>query len=412
MPLSHQAQRKTPATGAHVRPPWGSSGWNKSGAMVPDAKNPPPPVRSRSALSRREANVPRPSPAKPQPQPRASRARDKENPAGTSATTAPVAPAARTPPPVAAPFSDPGTTNAVASATSVPAPARPPTPVGSGGVGPAGTNFSLATSPSLERLPAPSPVSAERDGSNEDKEQEAVDACIKVLCTVETEGVEKALDESRSERVAVIDASSTPARGKKTVEIKIEAPSPAAEIVTPEKMLTRVGCAAPADGTADDAAISGPETPFTASRAAKRSRPDPNDVLQDGGEPAVDVEALSAPGGILHALFLSRSGGFSCESSDEEVVQRTEAVVFAKKLAEGAAAELASARFALRVTPEARVEKREALREVADRAADWLRALQPAFGAIADFATEAFETTRRAEARVEANKFSYLARAL
>ena len=106
MPLSHQAQRKTPATGVHVRPPWGSSGWNKSGAMVPkDAKATPPPARPRSALTRREANVPRPSPAKPQAQPRASRAREKENPDGTSAPATPAAPVApaRTPPPFAAP---------------------------------------------------------------------------------------------------------------------------------------------------------------------------------------------------------------------------------------------------------------------------------------------------------------------
>ena len=239
MPLSHQAQRKTPATGVHVRPPWGSSGWNKSGAMVPkDAKTPPPPLRPRSALSRREANVPRPSPAKPQP--RASCAREKENPNGTSApaTPAPVAPTARTPPPFAAPFSDLDTADAVESATGATAPACPPTPVGSGGVDPAGTDFSLATTPSLGGQPAPSPVPAERERDDEDEDRKAVDACLDALCAVETEGVETAPDdESRSRRVPVVDAetSSTPAREKKTVEIKVEAPSPAAEIVTPEK---------------------------------------------------------------------------------------------------------------------------------------------------------------------------------
>ena len=37
---------------------------------------------------------------------------------------------------------------------------------------------------------------------------------------------------------------------------------------------------------------------------------------------------------------------------------------------------------------------------MADRAADCLRALQPAFGVVAERAAEAFETTRRAEARL------------
>ena len=290
MPLSHQAQRKTPATGVHVRPPWGSSGWNKSGAMVPkDAKTPPLPARPRSALTRRESNVPRPSPAKPQAQPRASCAREKENPDGTSAPAAPPAPAARTPPPFAAPFSDLDAVDVVEPATSAPAAACPPTPVGSGGVGPAGTDFSLATpTPSL-RLEAPSPVSREEE--EEDEERDAVDACLDALCAVEPEGVEPALgdDAPSPERVAPPASSSTPAREKeetKTVEIKIEAPSPAPEIVSPAKTPTRRATPArlPTKSADDDTAdAADAETPFAASRAAKRSRPDPSDVLQDGG---------------------------------------------------------------------------------------------------------------------------------
>ena len=355
MPLSHQAQRKTPATGVHVRPPWGSSGWNKSGAMVPkDAKATPPPARPRSALTRREANVPRPSPAKPQAQPRASRAREKENPDGTSAPATPAAPVApaRTPPPFAAPFSEIDAVDPVEPATSARAPACPPTPVGSGGVGQAGTDFSLATPPpSLGRRPAPSPVPDERERNDEEEEGQAVDECLDALCAgSDAEGLETArAREPSPKRVAAPASPTTPSREKtKTVEIKIEAPSPSAAIATP------------ADATAADAGnASGPETPFTASRAAKRSRPDPNDVLQDGGEPAADVEALCAPGGILRALFRSREDD---DVGGDDVDRMLEAVAFAKTLAEGAAAELASARTALRATPEARVAKKEALR--------------------------------------------------
>ena len=130
---------------------------------------------------------------------------------------------------------------------------------------------------------APSPVSREGEEDDEDEERDAVDACLDALCVIETEGVETegiepALDGDAPspERIAPPASSSTPAREEtKTVEIKIEAPSPAPEIVST------------AD---DDAARADAETPFAASRAAKRSRPDPNDVLQDGGEPAADVE--------------------------------------------------------------------------------------------------------------------------
>ena len=108
-----------------------------------------------------------------------------------------------------------------------------------------------------------------------------MDECLDALCAgSDAEGLETArAREPSPKRVAAPASPTTPSREKtKTVEIKIEAPSPSAAIATP------------ADATAADAGNdSGPETPFTASRAAKRSRPDPNDVLQDGGEPAADV---------------------------------------------------------------------------------------------------------------------------
>ena len=412
MPLWHQAQRKTQGS-LNVRPPWGGSGCSKSVAMVPKGESKTPPTKqTKSGLSRREANVPvKASPAKPNAQPRVpshQKARavrtegDKENPTKSSTPIAPAIPITHTPtrsPPFAAPFTDTvehedqakdgivvvqETTDSV---SITPRSAPPPTPIGLGGVG--ATDASFTT-------PVRNPPSSEVD----EKENEAETNCA--YDTFDEQLVDKLVDaccDETCESFALeTESKSDP------VTVKIEMPSPEVEIgvpieadisqsdpiaqseevdasVSPERNIEiseLAACVTPSpvgrntDPTSDEP-FTFPVTPYTASRVAKSNAPTPHDLFNNGGDPTCDIETLSKAGGVLHALFRT-----------DETKPKNDAVVFANTLASLASDELTSVRAQLRATRDDHVDKKEALRAVADRAADWLRALHPAFVAIAN----------------------------
>ena len=182
-----------------------------------------------------------------------------------------------------------------------------------------------------------------------------------------------------------------------------------------------------------------PATPVSVSAAARRRHPEPTELLLEGGEPFVDVRALTAPGGALYALTLdvarpkiARIGSSDAngstpspkrrvradddtddEGDDDEAVYR--ASKFAVRLVESAATELAGASRELTAAADedvaqtaaevsraevadvedavmvallnarsaaARAERRRLLQQIAQRATDWVCAVQPSLGAL------------------------------
>ena len=182
-----------------------------------------------------------------------------------------------------------------------------------------------------------------------------------------------------------------------------------------------------------------PATPVSVSAAARRRHPEPTELLLEGGEPFVDVRALTAPGGALYALTLdaarpkiARIGSSDAngstpspkrrvradddtddEGDDDDAVYR--AAKFAVRLVESAATELAGASRELTAAADedvaqtaaevsraevadvedavmvallnarsaaARAERRRLLQQIAQRATDWVCAVQPSLGAL------------------------------
>lgn len=484
MPLSFQATRKTPATGANVRPPWGSSGWSKSGAMdSSEGKTPPPGTRPRSGLTRREANVSaRATPTKPQATPRVSSHQasthsavcDKENPTPPSTPTAPALPCtthATRSSAFAAPFtgdlreeeeqppktdgkkeeSQPKTetTDGTAHAldeldeTNAPNAVAPNTSIGLGGVGGLESSFAPVrmNGDDFEELLTGKAQDGddcclEKDVENAETAAEAANAAISSATAAPTDDRDdtETLDSSENKTNTVVSikkempspvvciasdaneceaneseaneseaneceanaseaneseppqsATESPARLAETFADpfanRFESPAPAAKPTSPSKCL---------------------ETPFTASKSAKtRPAPDPNELLVNGGDPFVDLRFLSKPGGVLFPLFTNGDGDAAV--GDETLTQkRTEAALFATKLAGLATQELCSVRAQLRLTPKDHVQRRDALRAVADRAADWLRALHPAFAALAGDVVDQVAALEETKARLQA----------
>ena len=481
MPLSFQATRKTPATGANVRPPWGSSGWSKSGAMdSSEGKTPPPGTRPRSGLTRREANVSaRATPTKPQATPRVSSQQastlsavcDKENPTPPSTPTAPALPCtthATRSSPFAAPFAAPftgdlreeeeqppktdgkkeesqpktETTDGTAHAldkldeldeTNAPNAVAPNTSIGLGGVG--GLESSFATPVRMNgddfeelltgKAQDGDDCCLEKDVENAETAAEAANAAISsataaptdarddtetldslenktntlvsikkempspVVCIASDANECEANESEANESEPPQSATESPARLAETFadpfanrfENRFESPAPAAKSTSPSKCL---------------------ETPFTASKSAKtRPAPDPNELLVNGGDPFVDLRFLSKPGGVLFPLFTNGDGDAAV--GDETLTQKKmEAALFATKLAGLATQELCSVRAQLRLIPKDHVQRRDALRAVADRAADWLRALHPAFAALAGDVVDQVAALEETKARLQA----------
>ena len=205
-----------------------------------------------------------------------------------------------------------------------------------------------------------------------------------------------------------------------------------------------------------------PATPVSVSAAARRRHPEPTELLLEGGEPFVDVRALTAPGGALYALTLdaarpkiARIGSSDAngstpspkrrvradddtddEGDDDEAVYR--ASKFAVRLVESAATELAGASRELTAAADedvaqtaaevsraevadvedavmvallnarsaaARAERRRLLQQIAQRATDWVCAVQPSLGALparlnAAMAERAADAKRAADAPV------------
>ena len=182
-----------------------------------------------------------------------------------------------------------------------------------------------------------------------------------------------------------------------------------------------------------------PATPVSVSTAARRRHPEPTELLLEGGEPFVDVRALTAPGGALYALTLdaarpkiARIGSSDAngstpspkrrvradddaddEGDDDDAVYR--AAKFAVRLVESAATELAGASRELTAAADedvtqtaaevsraevadvedavmvallnarsaaARAERRRLLQQIAQQATDWVCAVQPSLGAL------------------------------
>ena len=184
-----------------------------------------------------------------------------------------------------------------------------------------------------------------------------------------------------------------------------------------------------------------PMTPVSVSAAARRRNPEPTELLLEGGEPFVDVRALTAPGGALYALTLDAArpkvhalGSSDAhqgttpspkrrvgadddtdddEGDDDDAVYR--AAKFAVRLVESAATELAGASRELTAAADedaaqtaaevsraevadvedavmvallnarsaaARAERRRLLQQIAQRATDWVCAVQPSLGAL------------------------------
>ena len=183
-----------------------------------------------------------------------------------------------------------------------------------------------------------------------------------------------------------------------------------------------------------------PATPVSVSTAARRRHPEPTELLLEGGEPFVDVRALTAPGGALYALTLDAArpkiaplGSSDArgttpspkirvvgadddtddEGDDDDAVYR--AAKFAVRLVESAATELAGASRELTAAADedvaqtaaevsraevadvedavmvallnarsaaARAERRRLLQQIAQRATDWVCAVQPSLGAL------------------------------
>ena len=182
-----------------------------------------------------------------------------------------------------------------------------------------------------------------------------------------------------------------------------------------------------------------PATPVSVSAAARRRHPEPTELLLEGGEPFVDIRALTAPGGALYALTLdaarpkiARIGSSDAngstpspkrrvradddtddEGDDDDAVYR--AAKFAVRLVESAATELAGASRELTAAADedvtqtaaevsraevadvedavmvallnarsaaARAERRRLLQQIAQRATDWVCAVQPSLGAL------------------------------
>ena len=205
-----------------------------------------------------------------------------------------------------------------------------------------------------------------------------------------------------------------------------------------------------------------PATPVSVSAAARRRHPEPTELLLEGGEPFVDVRALTAPGGALYALTLdaarpkiARIGSSDAngstpspkrrvradddtddEGDDDDAVYR--AAKFAVRLVESAATELAGASRELTAAADedvaqtaaevsraevadvedavmvallnarsaaARAERRRLLQQIAQRATDWVCAVQPSLGALparlnAAMAERAADAKRAADAPV------------
>ena len=203
-----------------------------------------------------------------------------------------------------------------------------------------------------------------------------------------------------------------------------------------------------------------PATPVSVSAAARRRHPEPTELLLEGGEPFVDVRALTAPGGALYALTLdaarpkiariesSDANGSTPspkrrvradddtddEGDDDDAVYR--AAKFAVRLVESAATELAGASRELTAAADedvaqtaaevsraevadvedavmvallnarsaaARAERRRLLQQIAQRATDWVCAVQPSLGALparlnAAMAERAADAKRAADA--------------
>ena len=203
-----------------------------------------------------------------------------------------------------------------------------------------------------------------------------------------------------------------------------------------------------------------PATPVSVSAAARRRHPEPTELLLEGGEPFVDVRALTAPGGALYALTLdaarpkiARIGSSDAngstpspkrrvradddtddEGDDDDAVYR--AAKFAVRLVESAATELAGASRELTAAADedvtqtaaevsraevadvedavmvallnarsaaARAERRRLLQQIAQRATDWVCAVQPSLGALparlnAAMAERAADAKRAADA--------------
>ena len=205
-----------------------------------------------------------------------------------------------------------------------------------------------------------------------------------------------------------------------------------------------------------------PATPVSVSAAARRRHPEPTELLLEGGEPFVDIRALTAPGGALYALTLdaarpkiARIGSSDAngstpspkrrvradddtddEGDDDDAVYR--AAKFAVRLVESAATELAGASRELTAAADedvtqtaaevsraevadvedavmvallnarsaaARAERRRLLQQIAQRATDWVCAVQPSLGALparlnAAMAERAADAKRAADAHV------------
>ena len=203
-----------------------------------------------------------------------------------------------------------------------------------------------------------------------------------------------------------------------------------------------------------------PATPVSVSAAARRRHPEPTELLLEGGEPFVDIRALTAPGGALYALTLdaarpkiARIGSSDAngstpspkrrvradddtddEGDDDDAVYR--AAKFAVRLVESAATELAGASRELTAAADedvtqtaaevsraevadvedavmvallnarsaaARAERRRLLQQIAQRATDWVCAVQPSLGALparlnAAMAERAADAKRAADA--------------
>jgi len=167
------------------------------------------------------------------------------------------------------------------------------------------------------------------------------------------------------------------------------------------------------------------------SAAALRPNPEPTELLLEGGEPCVDVRALTAPGGALYALTLDAARPRAAAADvpgtppgstrlldteaddDDEAVYR--AAKFAVRLVESAATELAGASRELTAAADEdvaqtaaecsraedadvedavmvallnarsasqRAERRRLLQQIAQRATDWVCAVQPSLGAL------------------------------
>ena len=191
----------------------------------------------------------------------------------------------------------------------------------------------------------------------------------------------------------------------------------------------------PSSATPPMSSATPPMTPVSVSAAARRRNPEPTELLLEGGEPFVDVRALTAPGGALYALTLDaarpkialassdargmtpspkrRVGADDDEGDDDDAVYR--AAKFAVRLVESAATELAGASRELTAAADedvaqtaaevsraeaadvedavmvallnarsaaARAERRRLLQQIAQRATDWVCAVQPSLGAL------------------------------